>query len=69
MGILLDETEEEDLDKIYRSARLKKQRRSPRIKKASWINDDLNDLKFMTYVDDRVYKNEDKIEIFQLVIF
>ena len=42
---------------------MQKPRRSPRINQASWINDDLQDLKFMTYADDRVYKNEDKIEI------
>ena len=50
-------------DEPRRSARLKKPRRSPRVNKVSWINEDLNDLKFMTYADDRVYKNEDKIEI------
>ena len=46
-----------------RSDRLKQPRRSARINKVSWINDDLDDLKFMTYPDDRVYKSEDKIHI------
>ena len=46
-----------------RSDRLKQPRRSTRINKVSWINDDLDDLKFMTYPDDRVYKSEDKIHI------
>ena len=62
VGGLLDEEEGEYIDEPRRSQRLQKPRRSPRINQASWINDDLQDLKFMTYADDRVYKNEDKIE-------
>ena len=59
----MDEKDKDNHDEPCRSSRLTKPRRSPRINKASWINDDLNDLKFMTYDDDRVYENEGKIEI------
>ena len=59
----MDETEEDNHNEPHRSTRLMKPRRSARINKVSWINDDLNDLKFMTYSDDRVYKSEDKIHI------
>ena len=58
----MDEKDKDTHDEPRRSARLMKPRRSARVNKVSWINDDLNDLKFMTYADDRVYKNEEKIE-------
>ena len=61
--VLLDEKDNDTHDEPRRSARLIKPRRSARVNKVSWINNDLNDLKFMTYADDRVYKNEEKIEI------
>ena len=59
----MDEEEGEYIDEPRRSQRLQKPRRFPRINQDSWINDDLQDLKFMTYADDGVYKNEDKIDI------
>ena len=58
-----EDKDDTNVDEPCRSERLKKPRRSARINKVSWINDDLNDLKFMTYSDDRVYKSEDKIHI------
>ena len=59
----MDKKNEDAHDKLCRSARLMKPRRSARVNKVSWINDDLNDLKFMIYADDRLYRNENKIEI------
>ena len=50
-------------DEPCRSARLQKPRRSPRINNTSWIQDDLDDLRFYTYADDRVYQCEDKSHI------
>ena len=52
----MDEKNKDTHDESCRSIRLMKPRRSARVNKVSWINDDLNDLKFMTYADDRVYK-------------
>ena len=63
-GVILDDGNGyTNVNEPCRSDRLKKPRRSARINKVSWINDDLDDLKFMTYSDDRVYKSEDKIHI------
>jgi len=61
--LLDDDNEDTYVNELSRSDRLKQPRRSTRINKVSWINDDLDDLKFMTYSDDRVYKSEDKIHI------
>ena len=58
-----DDNDDTNANEPCKSDRLKKPRRSARINKVSWINDDLDDLKFMTYPDDRVYKSEDKIHI------
>ena len=52
----MDEKDKDTHDEPRRSARLMKPRRSARGNKVSWINDDLNDLKFMIYTNDRVYK-------------
>ena len=54
---------EEDNDEPRRSARLQKPRRSARLNNVSWIDDDLDELKYYTYSDDRVYQHEDKTHI------
>ena len=59
-GVPLDSVNDESSDEPRRSARLQKPRRSPRINKTSWINDDLEDLKFLSYNDDRVYEYDGK---------
>ena len=52
-----------DDDEPRRSARLQKPRRSARLNRVSWIDDDLEELKYFTYSDDRVYQHAYKTHI------
>ena len=52
-----------DDDEPRRSVRLQKPRRLARLNKVSWIDDDLEELKYFTYSDDRVYQHANKTHI------
>ena len=52
-----------DDDEPRRSARLQKPRRSARLNRVSWIDDDLEELKYFTYSDDRVFQYTNKTHI------
>lgn len=61
--IILEEIEEEDHDKLLRSSRLVKPRKSLIINKFLWTSDDLDDLKYITCTEDILYENEDEKDI------